>query len=370
MGKKDDLIEKNYIVFEEKKLSICGKDIVINNYIILGIINNGANAVILKAKGTIANEIVAIKIWIPSDKSNSEEQSKNEITKMAEINSIEYTPNLIRYYGSGTINGYFYCIMEFLDDSCYVTLREKLEGYMTLNERYHILMDIISGLRHTQEKQIFHGDLHADNILINKLNSTAKIIDFGTSFRNREYSKRRDNKMTLEIARSLLSEDLDDGLIIYYDVEPEMLPQNAVRLIIKATAKIVVLLDFWKVGNVEAVIEDIALFATLVPFFNLKLLVNILFASREVPERFKELFKEKIIIELFQDTSDKDFDELEEMYIEKQKRFIKFCESEPHEKNIYRNVRQASLFNGPLFAKRNVENNAIFERHEIEQIIE
>ncbi len=343
---------------------------MVNNYSLIEIVNNGANAIILKAKGTIANEIVAIKIWIPNNKFDSAEQSIKEITKMANINDVKYTPNLIKYYGSGFANGYYYCIMEFFDKDDYVTLRDRLKNTMTLHERYQILMNVVSGLRYAQEKLIFHGDLHADNILISKKDNAAKIIDFGTSFRDRRYSKQRDNKMTLEIGKSLLREELNENLIMFYGITLEKLPQNAIRLIVKATAKIVVLLDFWKEGNVKTVIEDIALFATLVPFFNLRLLVNILFENREVPESFKNVFKERIITELFQDTLDMEFDELEKMYAESQKRFINLCKKEPRENYIYRDYHQATLFNGPLYAKYFAEDEVAVERFEIEQIIE
>lgn len=370
MGKKDELIKRNNIRFENEKLSINGKAIVINDYTFLGIVNNGANAIILKAKGIIAKETVAIKIWIPSSKPDSAMQSMNEIAKMASISTINYTPNLIKYYGSGIANGYYYCIMEFLDNDCYMTLRDKLEKPMSLHERYQVLMNIVSGLRYAQENLLFHGDLHADNILINKKDNTAKIIDFGTSFRNRLYSKQRDNKMTLEIGKSLLAKELNEDLIIFYDITPEQLPQNAIRLIVKATAKIVVLLDFWKVGNVDTIVEDISLFVTMVPFFNLRLLVSILFENRNVPEMFKKLFKDKIITELFQQTMDMEFDELEKMYAEKQKRFINLCEREPRENYIYRDYHQAVLFNGPLYAKYFADDEVAVERLEIEQVIE
>lgn len=370
VGKKQELLDKHKIVFQNGKLSIEDNEITFKDYSILGIINNGANAIILKAQGSVANEIVAIKVWVPDERLDRSIQSIKEITKMADLNKEKYTPNLIRYYGSGLVNGYYYCVMEYLDMNKYVTLREKHIDRMVLHERYQILMNIVSGLRYAQENMIFHGDLHADNILINKADNTIKIIDFGTSFRDQLYSKQRDNRMTLEIGKYLLEKEWDTQLIIIYDNELEMLPQNAIRLLIKATAKIVVLLDFWKHGNVETVVEDIALFATLVPFFNLGHLVNCLFQQRDVPKRFKEIFKEKVITELYQDTRDVEFDELEAMYEERQKRFVRLCEMQPRENYIYRDYQQANLFNGPLYAKYLGEDEYAVERIEIERVIE
>ena len=370
MGKKQELLDKHNITFQNGELLIENTEITFEDYKILGIVNNGANAIILRAQGIVANEIVAIKVWIPDDRSDRNIQSIKEITKLANLNKEKSTPNLVRYYGSGVIKGYYYCVMEYLDMDKYITLREKHMDRMLLHERYQILMNIVSGLRYAQENMIFHGDLHTDNILVNKADNTIKIIDFGTSFRNQLYSKQRDNRMTLEIGKTLLKKEWDNQLIVIYDKSPEMLPQNAIRLIIKATAKIVVLLDFWKHGNVETVVEDIALFATLVPFFNLRFLVNCLFQQREVPERFKKVFLDKIITELYQDTMDVEFDELEEMYRERQRRFVILCEKEPRENYIYRDYHQAILFNGPLYAKYFGEDGYAVERLEIERIIE
>nr|WP_302111469.1 protein kinase family protein [uncultured Acetatifactor sp.] len=370
MGKKQELLDKHKIIFRNGELLIGKNKITFDDYLILDMVNNGANAIILKAQGNVANEVVAIKVWIPDEKPDRNIQSIKEITKLANLNKEKPNTNLVRYYGSGIVNGYYYCIMEYLDMDRYVTLREKHIDRMLLQERYQLLMHIVSGLRYAQENMIFHGDLHADNILVNKTDNTIKIIDFGTSFRNQIYSKKRDNKMTLELGKTLLREEWDRRLIVFYDTSLEQLPQNAIRLLVKATAKILVLLDFWKYGNVETIVEDIALFATLVPFFDLKFLVDCLFQHREVPEHFKQIFKEKIITELYQSARDVEFDELEEMYAEHQRRFIKLCENEPRENYIYRDYQQAVLFNGALYARYFAEDESVIERIEIEQAIE
>lgn len=371
MGKKQTLLAEHNIFFENGKLFIEDNQITFANYKILDLINNGANAIILKAQGNIANEIVAIKIWIPNGKSDCNIQSIKEITKLANLNKERTNQNLIRYYASGKIENkdYYYCIMEYLDMDEYVTLREKCKEEMLLNEKYEILMNIVSGLRYAQENMIFHGDLHSDNVLIRKSDNTVKIIDFGTSFRNHAYSKQRDNKMTLGLAKFLLGKDWNDKLIVLSQ-KPETLPQNVVRLIVKTTAKIVVLLDFWEHGNVDTIVEDIAVFATLVPFFNLKFIKESLFKSNNVPEYFKEIFKEKLITQLYENTADVKFDTLEAMYIESQKRFIKLCEQNPCENCIYPNYDQAKLFNSPLYAKYFGQDERAVERQEIERVIE
>lgn len=67
---------------------------------------------------------------------------------------------------------------------------------------------------------------------------------------------------------------------------------------------------------------------------------------------------------------DVEFDELEEMYLERQRRFIILCEEQPRENYIYRDYHQAALFNGPLYATYFGEDEYAVERLEIEHIIE
>jgi len=56
--------------------------------------------------------------------------------------------------------------------------------------------------------------------------------------------------------------------------------------------------------------------------------------------------------------------------MESQRRFITLCEKEPRENYIYRDYHQATLFNGPLYAKYFWEDENAIERLEIERIIE
>ena len=65
VGKKQELLDKHNITFQNGELLIENTEITFEDYKILGIVNNGANAIILRAQGIVANEIVAIKVWIP-----------------------------------------------------------------------------------------------------------------------------------------------------------------------------------------------------------------------------------------------------------------------------------------------------------------
>ena len=84
----------------------------------------------------------------------------------------------------------------------------------------------------------------------------------------------------------------------------------------------------------------------------------------------KKIFKEKIIVELYCKTMDVEFDEIEEVYAESQRRFIVLCESNPLEREIYRDSNQAKIFNGPLYEKYFAEDEEARAKMEIEKEIE
>lgn len=364
MGKKDTLIEKNNISVYGGCVKIKDDSIKVDNYFIESIIGNGANAVVLKGSGRICNDdVVAIKIWVPDSREDRNQQYEEELKKFSKLKEIN-SPYIINYYTSGVINGYYYCVMMYLDPQKYITLNEWLEIKRPFSTRYEILMNILSGLRKAQENHIFHGDLHTNNIMINPEDNSIKIIDFGTSFRNREYSKARDNKMTYNLGMSILDEEYNENLLVYYSIKLDELPQNAVRLIVKALAKIIVLLNHWESGDVYTVVKDIAMFATLVPFFNISLLIELLFTKRTVPDRYRQVFMNTILYELSQKIDiDSTFHgymykniasklcDIESLYKEAQMNFIKLCESKAEEKYIYSNWKQADLFNNDLFSK-------------------
>lgn len=387
MAKKDTLIEQNNISVDKGYVKIKDDSIKIDNYSIESIIGNGANAVVLKGSGQICvDDIVAIKIWVPDSREDRSQQYEEELKKFSKLKDIN-SQYIINYYTSGMINGYYYCVMMYLDPQKYITLDKWLEVKRPLNIRYNTLMKILSGLRSAQENHIFHGDLHTKNIMINTEDNSIKIIDFGTSFRNKQYSKTRDNKMTFDLGKCLLDKEYDENLLVFYSLKLEELPQNAVRLIVKALAKIIVLLNHWKSGNVDTIVKDIALFATLVPFFNITLIIELLFKKRSVPYKYKQIFMDTILIELskkiyndsvvknykYENIADKLCD-IESLYKEAQKKFIHLCETKADEKYIYGDINQGRLFNSDLFG-RSVDINFFEtldpeELHRIQHLIE
>jgi serine/threonine protein kinase len=105
-------------------------------------------------------------------------------------------------------------------------LRTKRE----LTIRLNLWHDILDALKFAHSKQIYHGDLHDGNIIINR--EKAKLIDFGTSiFAGKKYKNplERESKKIIEIVKRIFPEldMLSINDLIMSNFKPEIILQIA-----------------------------------------------------------------------------------------------------------------------------------------------
>ena len=163
-----------------------------------------------------------MKIWLPHKNSNHYnvyfEKYQEEVQKLAILKD----PSIITVYSADiTSHGYYYSTMEWVQG---VTLKKFLKQKNSLSHktRFEILDTILSSITECHKINLFHGDLHPENILIEiagKYDSEykAKILDFGTSLLNRknkpEYNKQRESALLLETSLKLLDEENQNDLL-------------------------------------------------------------------------------------------------------------------------------------------------------------
>lgn len=188
-------------------------EVTIPDITLIEFVGCGANGIVLKAQESITGRICALKIWLPNTKSKHYsvyfEKYQEEITKIANLDM----PSIVTIYKAGlTDTRYCYSTMEWVEG---ITLKKFLATKTNLqdNLRYKILNDILLTINECHKINVFHGDLHDENILLEPLDTynrdyKVKILDFGTSLLNRNksksYSKQRESALLLQTIEKLL----------------------------------------------------------------------------------------------------------------------------------------------------------------------
>lgn len=181
---------------------------------------------------------VAVKIWLPrKDKKPIKDRFLDEIKKNVRVDG---HPNVVRVFSGGILNKglrneYYYAVMELVEGK---TLYEWLKKDPDFDSRFVVYKQIFSGaLSYSHKIQIYHGDLHTKNILVNE-NLETKILDFGTSrfASSKQDSLKREKKLILDTAKKIMFEENDLGLL---DLNIEPLPPWYVRKVIENLGQLI-----------------------------------------------------------------------------------------------------------------------------------
>lgn len=153
---------------------------IANRYEILSLIGQGGMADVYKAKDTILNRIVAIKVL--RDKLSQDAMALVRFQREASAASRLSHPNVVDIYDVGEYEGLHYIVMEFIRGR---TLKELIaqRGALDVDEAIGIMKQLVSAINHAHENNIIHRDIKPQNVLV-KDDGTIKITDFGIAVAN------------------------------------------------------------------------------------------------------------------------------------------------------------------------------------------
>lgn len=153
---------------------------IANRYEILSLIGQGGMADVYKAKDTILNRIVAIKVL--RDKLSQDAMALVRFQREASAASRLSHPNVVDIYDVGEYEGMHYIVMEFIRGR---TLKELIaqRGALDVDEAIGIMKQLVSAINHAHEHKIIHRDIKPQNVLV-KDDGTIKITDFGIAVAN------------------------------------------------------------------------------------------------------------------------------------------------------------------------------------------
>lgn len=148
---------------------------IANRYEILSLIGQGGMADVYKAKDTILNRIVAIKVL--RDKLSQDAMALVRFQREASAASRLSHPNVVDIYDVGEYEGMHYIVMEFIRGR---TLKELIaqRGALDVDEAIGIMKQLVSAINHAHEHKIIHRDIKPQNVLV-KDDGTIKSLILG-----------------------------------------------------------------------------------------------------------------------------------------------------------------------------------------------
>jgi serine/threonine protein kinase/tetratricopeptide (TPR) repeat protein len=145
-------------------------------YATLKKLSESEKSVVYKARDTVLNRVVAIKM-IKSTVLAEEAYSRfmRESQAVTKLNH----PNIVSIYDIGKEDEKLFFVLEFVDGmSLRDLIRAYPEGKCDIQTILRTGIDVCSALQYAHSQGILHGDIKPENILITQ-EGTAKLMDFG-----------------------------------------------------------------------------------------------------------------------------------------------------------------------------------------------
>lgn len=176
----------------------------LRKYEILALIGRGGYASVYRARDTIFNRAVAIKVIHRIGGANEDmvRRGQAEATFLTEISH----PNIVKVYDADiTDGGLLYIVMELLVGR---TLFDALceHGRLAVEEALLIGSQIATAVQAAHQKGAIHRDLKPENIFITAQN-TAKVLDFGIA------------KFVNDVGAKTTAKDALQGSVLYMSPE-------------------------------------------------------------------------------------------------------------------------------------------------------
>lgn len=148
---------------------------LVDRYEILERIGGGGMAVVYKARCTLLNRIVAIKVL--RQQFAVDEDFVRRFRREAQAAASLSHPNIVSIFDVGQDNDTYFIVMEYVEGE---TLKDliKREAPLEPARAVGIARQIANALHHAHINKIIHRDIKPHNVLISK-DGRIKVTDFG-----------------------------------------------------------------------------------------------------------------------------------------------------------------------------------------------
>ena len=149
----------------------------IGKYHILELVGEGAMGVVYKARDSVLDRTVAVKVM--NDAIARHEELRQRFLREAQAAASLQHPNVVSIYDLGEVDGHLYIAMEFVQGADLEALIQQGEP-LSLQEKLDIVIDVLAGLTFAHKRGIVHRDIKPANIRIAE-DGRAKLMDFGVA---------------------------------------------------------------------------------------------------------------------------------------------------------------------------------------------
>lgn len=146
-----------------------------NRYTIVEKIGEGGMAIVYKAKCSLLNRYVAIKV-LRYEFINDEEFIEKFRREAQAAASLSHA-NIVNVYDVGMEDDIYYIVMEYIDGK---TLKDIIQekGKLSLEETLDFSMKVVDALVHAHANKLIHRDIKPHNIMVTS-DGRVKVTDFG-----------------------------------------------------------------------------------------------------------------------------------------------------------------------------------------------
>jgi serine/threonine protein kinase len=147
-------------------------------YKLLEKLGEGGMGAVYKARETLADRIVALKVLRKNLAGNA--GFAERFTREAKLAGSLQHPNIVACHNTGVERGVQFIVMEFVEGETMKTRLKNAGGKLPEREVLKLIREIAAGLGHAHERGIVHRDVKPDNVLLGK-DGSVKVSDFGTA---------------------------------------------------------------------------------------------------------------------------------------------------------------------------------------------
>ena len=149
----------------------------IGKYHILELVGEGAMGVVYKAKDSVLDRTVAVKVM--NDAIARQDELRTRFLREAQAAASLQHPNVVSIYDLGEVDGHLFIAMEFVQGADLEALMQQHEP-LSLQQKLDIIIDVLTGLTFAHKRGIVHRDIKPANIRIAE-DGRAKLMDFGVA---------------------------------------------------------------------------------------------------------------------------------------------------------------------------------------------